>query len=250
MKIGIAGYGYVGQAHKEGLEWCHEILISDPAKKHYADLNQAEALIISVSTPQGDDGSCYMENVYSVLENLNIDIPILIKSTISLEGWEKIKQKFPNKQITFSPEFLRAQTALQDFKKSKQFYLGGGNTNFWGELLVEALGQINVDIAKPEELILVKYFRNSFLATKVSFFNQIFDLCESMENVDYDKVKELITVDKRIGDSHSSVTEQRGFGGHCFPKDTQAIANTADKKNVNLSLLKEAIKYNNKIRKD
>ena len=249
-KIGIAGYGYVGQAHKEGLEWCNEILISDPAKKYYADLNQAEALIICVSTPQGDNGSCDMGNVYSVLENLNVNIPILIKSTISLEGWKQIKHKFPNRQITFSPEFLRAKTALQDFKKEKQFYLGGGDTNFWGELLVESLGQINVDIANPEELILVKYFRNSFLATKVSFFNQIFDLCESMDNVDYNTVKELITADKRIGDSHSSVTDQRGFGGHCFPKDTQAIVNTAKEKNIDLSVLNEAIKYNNKIRKD
>lgn len=250
MKIGIAGYGYVGQAHKEGLEWCHEILISDPAKKHYADLNQAEALIVAVSTPQGDDGSCHMENVYSVLENLDVDIPILIKSTISLEGWENIKQKFPNKEITFSPEFLRAKTALEDFRKAKQFYLGGGNTNFWGELLVEALGQISVDVAKPEELILVKYFRNSFLATKVSFFNQIFDLCQSMDEVDYNTVRKLITVDERIGDGHSSVTEQRGFGGHCFPKDTQAIVNTAKEKDIDLSILNEAIKYNNKIRKD
>ena len=116
--------------------------------------------------------------------------------------------------------------------------------------MVEALGQISVDVAKPEELILVKYFRNSFLATKVSFFNQIFDLCQSMDEVDYNTVRKLITVDERIGDGHSSVTEQRGFGGHCFPKDTQAIANTADKKNVDLSLLKEAIKYNNKIRKE
>ena len=250
MKIGIAGYGYVGQAHKEGLEWCHEILISDPAKKHYADLNQAEALIVAVSTPQGDDGSCHMENVYSVLENLDVEIPILIKSTISLEGWEQIKQKFPDKQITFSPEFLRAKTALADFKKAKRFYLGGGNTNFWGEILVEALGQINVDIAKPEELILVKYFRNSFLATKVSFFNQIFDLCESMNDIDYDVVRKFITIDERIGDGHSSVTDQRGFGGHCFPKDTQAIVNTAKEKDVDLSVLNEAIKYNNKIRKE
>ena len=71
-----------------------------------------------------------------------------------------------------------------------------------------------------------------------------------MDNVDYNTVKELITADKRIGDSHSSVTDQRGFGGHCFPKDTQAIVNTAKEKNIDLSVLNEAIKYNNKIRKD
>jgi len=70
------------------------------------------------------------------------------------------------------------------------------------------------------------------------------------DDADYNTVRKLITVDERIGDGHSSVTEQRGFGGHCFPKDTQAIVNTAKEKDIDLSILNEAIKYNNKIRKD
>lgn len=250
MKIGIAGYGYVGQAHKEALETFYEVLVSDPAKNMNADLSQADALIIAVSTPQSDDGSCYMENVHSVIDNLKKDIPIMIKSTISLKGWQEIKQKHPDKTITFSPEFLRANSALEDFKNAKQFYLGGGDTNFWADVLIKSLGQVNVSTAKPEELILVKYFRNSFLATKVSFFNQIFDLCNSIKDVDYSTVRKLVTDDKRIGDSHSEITANRGFGGHCFPKDTQALVNSAKENDVSLTLLEEAIRYNKTIRKD
>ena len=103
-------------------------------------------------------------------------------------------------------------------------------------------------VYKPEELILAKNFRNSFLATKVAFFNQIYDLCEQL-GVDYNNVSRAVALDDRIGSSHIEVTEERGFGGHCFPKDTSAIVETALKFNVDLSLIAEAIKYNNKIRK-
>ena len=129
-------------------------------------------------------------------------------------------------------------------------FIGGKGTGFWSDLYIGALGDINITVGEPENLVAAKAFRNSFLATKVSFFNQIFDLCESMNDIDYDVVRKFITIDERIGDGHSSVTDQRGFGGHCFPKDTQAIVNTAKEKDVDLSVLNEAIKYNNKIRKD
>ena len=96
MKIGIAGYGFVGQAHEGVLKDYHDIIISDPALKHYGDLRQADAIIVCVSTPQGSHGGCHMDNVYEVIED-SPDIPILIKSTISLEGWDMLRHVFPNK---------------------------------------------------------------------------------------------------------------------------------------------------------
>ena len=86
---------------------------------------------------------------------------------------------------------------------------------------MKARGNINVDIAQPEELILAKQLRNSYLALKVTFFNQVYDYCKH-EGIDFESVRKLITTDARIGDSHSHVTEKRGFGGHCFPKDILA----------------------------
>ena len=79
--------------------------------------------------------------------------------------------------------------------------------------------------ATIEELILTKYLRNSFLATKVAFFNEVFDLCESA-GIDYNQVKALVGEDKRITHSHMQVPGpdgDRGFGGACFPKDTEAL---------------------------
>lgn len=249
MKIGIAGYGFVGQAHEGVLKDYHQIIISDPAKKMYGDLRHADAIIVCVSTPQGSHGGCHMDNVFSVLKDLRPDQPVLIKSTISVEGWDTLKHMFPNLSITFSPEFLRAASALEDFKNSSSILLGGGNTDFWADIFINAMGKINISCANPKELILAKYARNSFLALKVAYFNQINDLCESL-GVDYEQVRLYTTIDDRIGESHTKITDERGFGGHCFPKDTKAFTVTANQNKANLTILEQAINYNNEVRKD
>jgi UDPglucose 6-dehydrogenase len=247
MKIGIAGYGFVGQAHEGVLKDYHDIIISDPAKKMYGDLRQADAIIVCVSTPKGSHGGCHMDNVYEVIED-SPDVPILIKSTISIEGWDMLRHVFPNKPLTFSPEFLRAATALEDFRNNDTILLGGGDTNFWSDLFVTAMGKININIASAEELIIAKYARNSFLALKVAYFNQMYDLCTKL-NVDYEKVRQYTIVDDRIGESHTTITDERGFGGHCFPKDTEAFVTSSKRVDSNLSILEHAIEYNRRIRK-
>ena len=247
MKIGIAGYGFVGQAHEGVLKDYHDIIISDPAKKMYGDLRHADAIIICVSTPEGSHGGCHMDNVLAVVKD-NPNVPILIKSTISVEGWNMLEHMFPHSRLTFSPEFLRAASALDDFKNNNTLLLGGGNTSFWADIFITAMGKINISVAKPKELILTKYARNSFLALKVAYFNQINDLCERL-GVDYEQVRLYTTQDDRIGESHTTITDERGFGGHCFPKDTKAFTVTANRYNTNLTILDEAIAYNKKVRK-
>lgn len=242
MNITIAGFGFVGKAHKELLKDTHNITIYDP-EQGYTTFGTPDGIIVCVSTPPRPDGSCNIENVYDVIER-SPDVPILIKSTISLEGWEMLVETFPNKKLSFSPEFLRANTAVEDLQNAKETYIGGGDIEFWKWVLQKPVREFD-----PRSLVLAKYFRNSFLATKVSFFNQMYDLCKAVD-VDYESVRQAVTEDSRIGDSHSWVTEQRGFGGHCFPKDTTAIAKTGQRENVSLSLIKEAIEYNKRIRKD
>ena len=104
-------------------------------------------------------------------------------------------------------------------------------------------------VVNAEELIVAKQFRNSFLATKVSFFNQINDLCECLD-LDYEQVRQVVTDDERIGESHTMITDERGFGGHCFPKDTEALVYSALHHGCSQNLIQEAIKYNKKIRKE
>ena len=247
MKIGIAGYGFVGKAHECVLSSMEEIIISDPYKNINGNLNDADCIIICVSTPQSDDGSCNVDNVCDVIGNAP-NVPILIKSTISLEGWRFISRSFPDKQLAFSPEFLTAENANKDLQHTTQIYLGGESTKFWIDRYVYWWPEASITIAHPEELILTKYFRNAYLATKVSFFNQVYDLCEAV-GADFNIVRQSIGNDPRIGHSHTNVTNNRGFGGHCFPKDVNALIRTAERDNVDLSILAEALSYNNKIRR-
>lgn len=242
MNITIAGYGFVGKAHNEVLKNKHDITVYDPALGHN-DFGNPEAVIICVSTPRRADGSCEMTNVYEVIERCP-DLPILIKSTISLEGWQMLKDTFPNAMLNFSPEFLRAATAVDDLSTADYMLIGGNSINFWNKVF-----DVAIEICDVEALILAKYARNSFLALKVAFFNQMYDLCEAL-GVDYEAVKHYTAMDNRIGDSHTSITAERGYGGHCFPKDIDALIRTAQRDNVELSLLQEAVEYNKRIRND
>jgi len=248
--IVIAGYGYVGKAFHEAFKEIYDCEIVDPAiNENKLENFEPTHVICCVSTPQGEDGSCYMENVYDVVSKTDKSVPILIKSTISIEGWRELKERFPEHSITFSPEFLRAKTAVKDFLNQKHIYLskeGHSWTEFFKKRFPTAIYSVR---KSAQELILAKYFRNSFLATKVAFFNQIYDLAGKM-GLNYELIKEVVIEDDRIGHSHTDITEERGFGGHCFPKDTMAITETAKKHDSRLTLIEEAIKYNNEIRKD
>lgn len=249
MKLTIAGYGFVGKAHAEVLRNYYELNIVDPKISTDTIKNQpTDAVIICVNTPQHSSGACNINNVYEVIADTPKNIPILIKSTISLEGWLYLKETFPNHSLTFSPEFLRAETAERDFRNTEQIYYAGDNTTFWENIFRKVFPKVISIHMQPEELILVKYFRNAFLATKVSFFNQVYDLCQAFD-INYKNVAAGIGHDPRIGSSHTEVTESRGWGGHCFPKDIQALLHTAELEGVDMSLLEEAVRYNNRVRK-
>jgi UDPglucose 6-dehydrogenase len=246
MNITIAGYGFVGQAHKALFSKSHTINIYDPAKE-LLEFGNPDAVIVCVSTPQSEDGSCYMEYVFDVIDLINPSIPVLIKSTISLEGWKELKERFPSHKISFSPEFLRQASAIDDVLSATEVLIGNDYDDFWTDVFMDNDHKLTVrQYAAAEELILAKYLRNSFLALKVSFFNQAYDFCNAL-GIDFNEVREATTLDSRIGDSHSYVpgpSGERGFGGHCFPKDTSAIVETAKKFGVDLSLIKKAREYN------
>ena len=251
MEITIAGYGFVGKAHAQILKEYYDINIADPilletTVSDYVD--ETEAVICCVSTPQADDGSCDMTNVYNVIENVPWTTPILIKSTISLEGWDYIKNNYPDHSITFSPEFLVAATAYEDFRNTKHLYLGGDGTALWTDVFSNVFSDVTYEELTVPELIMIKYGRNTFLATKVAYFNQLHDVCAA-KNINFDKVAAGIGQDNRIGTSHTQITAQRGFGGHCFPKDTSAMLTTSKLYTATMSILESAVVYNNKIRK-
>src|SRR6056300_562896 len=246
MKILIAGYGFVGNAQELVLKGYHDVEIHDPYKGYESEWLNIDAVVISVATPPKQYGECDYSNVIDVL-NQTPDVPVLIKSTISVEGWREIKRQFPNKQICFSPEFLRQATWEKD-AFAKDMWIGGNCTAFWSDIYLGAMGKINIHIERPENLVAAKALRNSFLALKVSFFNQVYDYVQA-HGLDYAAVANAIATDERIGVSHTSVTKERGYGGHCFPKDVRAIIKSGQSYNARFTLLEEADAYNNTIRK-
>ena len=115
MRLVIAGHGFVGRAYEQLLKNTCDISIYDPPKGYLKLVKNTDGVLVCVPTPQDTDGSCNMSHVFNVIDAVkNKDTHILIKSTISLQGWESIKQRYPDYKISFSPEFLRADTAVDD----------------------------------------------------------------------------------------------------------------------------------------
>ena len=247
-KITLIGNGFVGKAVNNLIKKHYQIKIVDPQYNDNKIENDTDSYIVCVPTPSSATGECDMSIVNKVIDECPNDKPILIKSTISLEGWEKIKEY--GKRITFSPEFLTARNANEDFKKQKVILFGGDDIAYW-EAIFHPTKKFKTVAASVEELILTKYLRNSFLATKVAFFNEAYSFCEKV-GIDYNTVSRLVGMDDRITMSHILVPGpdgERGFGGECFPKDTKALSATGFYYGSNFDVLGGAIKSNMKVKK-
>jgi len=249
MNIAIAGYGFVGHAVAAKFSKYMDIIIVDPklGPETIADYNNIEGVIICVNTPQAPNGQCDYSRVADVLETVDYSIPVVIKSAVDIPGVLDLKERFPNHEITYSPEFLRANSADRDFATQDYVIFGGGNQDFWLDVWTKAFPYIAAHFITDIEASLVKYAENSFLATKVSFFNQLYDLCENV-GADFDSVRYSLCRDDRIGPDHSYVTKERGWGGHCFPKDTTAMIKQAREAGAPFTVLEQACIYNNKVR--
>jgi len=254
MKIIIAGYGFVGKAVARTLEKGHELVIIDPkySDDTIANHPDADGIIICVGTPHTKEEACDDSQVYAVMENVPVFMPVLVKSTIVPDQLFAIQTAFPKHSICYNPEFLRAVSAVEDFANQKYMVLGGEDPEgFWQEVFTEVLPDCKLYFyCSVTEASLVKYSINSFLATKVAFFNQLYDLC-NISGADYNLVRQIITHDTRVGASHTVVSfdGDRGFGGTCFPKDTNALIEYANRANTPLTILESAVEYNKTIRK-
>ena len=243
MQITIAGYGPVGRAHAHLLSQEHEVQIYDPPLGH-TEFGTPTHVIICVATPADANGRCQMRNVEAVLRKVAVHTHVLIKSTISLEGWHELTRKYPQHLISFSPEFLRARSAEQDLLDTELMFIGGRGADGWSQVF-----DCEIETADPRSLITAKYARNTFLALKVSYFNQLYDFCRAAV-IQWSEARGYTVIDDRIGQSHSSVTDQRGYGGHCFPKDVSAFITTAQDLGADMTILEAADEYNRKIRRE
>jgi UDPglucose 6-dehydrogenase len=248
----IAGYGFVGKAYAELFKISYDTVIIDPKyfDNKIEDYPNASGVVCCVGTPIKEDGDYDVSALHSVISKVPSSVPILIKSTITVDIWKQLKKKYKEHRLTFSPEFLRATSATVDVVTADKIILGGDDLALWEKVLLKPYNHKPfVYRVEAEEAIVAKQFINSFLATKVSFFNQLYDFCNN-QSLHYSTVAKLISADTRIGSSHTSITTERGWGGYCFPKDTTALLTAAKKHQASLSILEEAVSYNKRIRRE
>ena len=136
MNLTLIGYGFVGKAVHEVLKDHYEVKIVDPQYNDNVINNDSDGYIVCVPTPTTLSGACDMTIVEAVVKACPKNKPILIKSTISLEGWRKDLEP-QGKQITFSPEFLTAANANEDFRNQDKMLFGGDNKEFWNDVFIE-----------------------------------------------------------------------------------------------------------------
>ena len=252
-KIGVVGIGFVGKAIADVYsDSLYDVVRVDvDASKStgtYADLHDCEAVFVCVPSPSKDNGECDTSILNSVLYMLQDYKNVIIsKTTAPPHFYEKMQSVYPN--LVHVPEFLTASNALRDFINQRHAIIGGRILAYQREaerILKIAQPIETTAFCSIGEAALTKYAINSFLATKVVFMNEMAQLAEA-HNYDWRKIRLLIDHDARIGNSHTQVPGadgQFGFGGMCFPKDTNALVRYASKLGIQLSVLKTTIKKN------
>lgn len=248
----VVGCGFVGETVAKSLQEAGNPVVridpkyNDNTIDMYLGTPELRA-IVCVPTPTVD-GICDDSIIREVLEELG-DTPVLLKCTVP----PNMLETYPE-NVTYNPEFLRAKTAEEDFKKQKHFILGGTpeNCEIW-KMQFSYLNNPKIKrILSPVEFIetdrttasMVKYVHNCWLATKVAFFHEVMNNVGDKYN--HKEMIDILSKFENIGPSHMSAPNDDGglgFGGHCFPKDVEAFLNYSKSE-----ILQQVIDTNSKLK--
>lgn len=255
LRAGIVGVGMVGGALANYFEKAgRKPFVYDTHKNlgSKEEVNQADVVFVCVPTPfrkdgQGFDLTHVKEHTLPWLEGEKI---VVIKSTVLPGTTEELQKEFPQHKFLFNPEFLTELTADQDMTYPDRQIIGYTKESYAVAGDVMRL----LPLAPYERLMpateaeMVKYYGNTWFSVKVTFANQMYDLCKKL-GIDYDTVKEAAAADKRIGPTHLEVMHKgyRGYGGKCLPKDIRALIQFGGSVGVDLKLHKVAEEINNKM---
>lgn len=230
--IGIIGNGFVGRATSL-LDKC--LIYDKDPKLSNATLEQvvksSDILFICVPTPSLPNGDCDTRIVKSVLEDIRnvYNHPCIVcRSTVPVGFCQQ-------NNIFFMPEFLTEKNWKDDFFTCSLWIFGGHDTAFQMKMSTvifnahkeHRIQHSNMAFVTTSEAEAIKYFRNAFLATKISFSNEFYRFCKK-QGIDYEQVRYFACQDSRIGNSHTAVPGHDGkfgFGGTCLPKDTLSLRN-------------------------
>lgn len=260
-KVGIIGLGFVGSAINSSLEMTmhSRLTLVDPAKGYtdkIEDCVNCTGIFVCVPSPMGDDGSCdtsILESVLTQLKDVGYNGVIISKCTAPPDVYERLNAEYPN--LVHAPEFLTAANAVSDYENGSFAMIGGRVPAYQREAeriirISQSLLGENVVYCSIGEAALAKYTINSFLATKVIFMNEIYNLSQKL-GLRYEVVASMYTMDPRIGKSHTVVPGPDGafgFGGACFPKDTAALLKIAEQHGSDMMVLDAAVKKNTLLR--
>jgi len=260
--LGIVGGGFVGQAARlfgSLLVKCkvYDIDVNKCSEgvTSLSDLSDCDLIFICVPTPMDKvTGECHTHIVEKCISNIREVIPnaeIVIRSTVPVGFSQKHK-------CHFIPEFLTEKNWQNDTYSCPEWFLGVDDNSTNVIQKMTKLFSIGMPLKNPDVVLTIvntkvaesiKYFRNCFLSTKVSFCNEFYRFCEA-NNVDYSIVSSCASRDSRIGTSHTSVPGHDGhfgFGGTCFPKDMASLKNQMESLNVDNSVISSCIHRNNTI---
>ena len=248
MKIGIVGYGHVGKAMKELFvnAVVYDCKLNIGNKK---EINTCNTAFVCVPTPSLPDGSCDTSIVEEVLEWITCEL-IIIRSTVKVGFTDAMMERY-QKEIVFQPEYYGETTAHPFKNLNDRQWLAFGGTKCGINMAIKTYQtvcnstvQIYQSDAKTVEM--AKYMENAFLATKVTFCNEMYDIAEGL-GVNYNVAREIWLADPRIGASHTFVyDDNRGFGGSCLPKDLSSLISQAKETKVDVTLLNGVAEKNKK----
>ena len=221
----------------------------------YNSIKRSDIIFICVGTPTKKNNNADLKYVYDVVKkiksNLNKYKIIVTKSTVPVTTGDKIEKILNTKynknkfDVVSNPEFLREGEAIRDFQYPDRIVIGTNShkankimKNLYLPLIKKGSRYINTSRRSAE---LIKYASNAYLATKITFINEMANICEKL-NIDIHDVATGMGLDERIGSRF--LRPGPGFGGSCFPKDTRALISTSNKFNTNLSIVKTVIKSN------
>tara|TARA_B100000963_G_scaffold330662_1_gene320879 strand:+ start:438 stop:1268 length:831 start_codon:yes stop_codon:yes gene_type:complete len=264
MKIGIIGQGFVGNAVYQKFKNYFDILTYDIDETkcnsdfHYIKKG-CDTIFLCLPTPMYEDGTCNTSIVEIMLSQINGYGPnksydIVIKSTIPPGTTEEWNERFEKLNIVFNPEFLTEANAVSDYENQNRIILGGPRpaTTRLKRIFTKVFPKAHIIKTGSRHAEMVKYVTNAFLATKVSFANEMYQICQALD-IDYDKVIEYAQHDDRLGKSHWAVPGPDGdfgYGGHCFPKDVRALISLAKKYSLDPKVLTAVDSKNDDVRND
>lgn len=246
MEIGIIGLGAVGSAVKRGFEYIGHNVVGYDIKTESTkiqDVLDTEIVYVCVGTPSNEDGSCNIDSVLDVvhnLNNLNYNGIIVIKSTVTPGTTNNLVVKYSDKKIAFVPEFLRERCAYEDFINNHNVLVVGTEDIHVYNKIVESHGNLpkNVSQLTIIEAELVKYFSNTYKATKITFANSFHKLSNELD-ANYTKIKNTFLLHGVTEGEYLDVNDEfGGFAGMCLPKDIKAIITLVNELDLDLDIFK------------